>query len=70
MRKNFFHGHTGFLDAHSDYYMATIYIHYVFFPSFQFKIHENFISASFYALYIYICVCVCVCVCVCASFFG
>ncbi len=58
VRESFFHSQIGFLDAHDDYYKATVYIHYVFFPSLQFNIHENFISASSCALYIYICACI------------
>jgi hypothetical protein len=37
VRENFFHSQTRFLNAHSDYYTTTVYIHYVFFPSFQFN---------------------------------
>jgi hypothetical protein len=35
--ESFFHSQTGFLDAHGGYYMAIVYIHYLFFPSFQFN---------------------------------
>jgi hypothetical protein len=35
--ESFFHSQTGFLDAHDSYYMAIVYTHYVFFPSFQFN---------------------------------
>ncbi len=32
-----FHGQTGFLNAHDSFYTTIVYIHYVFFPSFQFN---------------------------------
>jgi len=37
VKESFLHSQTRFLDVHDDYYMATIYIHYVFFLSFQFN---------------------------------
>jgi hypothetical protein len=40
--REFFHSHTGFLDAHNNYYMATIYIHYIFFLSLQFSYKKTF----------------------------
>jgi hypothetical protein len=44
--ESFFHSQKGFLDAHDGYYMATIYIHYTFFHSFQF----NFRKIALYCL--------------------
>ncbi len=37
VRESFLHNQTRFLFAHGDYYIATVYIHYVFFPSLQFN---------------------------------
>jgi hypothetical protein len=36
--ESFLHNQTRFLDAHGGYYTATIYIHYIFFPSFLFNL--------------------------------
>jgi len=43
VRESFFHSQIGFLDAHGSYCMATVYIHYVFFPSFQFNFWKTII---------------------------
>jgi len=41
--ESFLHNQTGFLDAYGGYCTATIYIHYIFFSSFQFNsIKTNF----------------------------
>jgi hypothetical protein len=55
-QESFFHNKLGFLDAHSGHCTATVYIHFMFFFLCNSIIHENFISASFCALYIYMCV--------------
>jgi hypothetical protein len=36
--ESFFNSQTKFLDVHGGYYTATIYIHYIFFPSFRFNL--------------------------------
>jgi len=35
--ESFLHNHIKFLDVHDGYYTTTIYVHYIFFLSFQFK---------------------------------
>ncbi len=46
VRESFLYSQIGFLDAHDGYYMATVYIHYVFFRSFQFNSRKT----TFYCL--------------------
>jgi hypothetical protein len=35
--ENFLHCQTRFLNAHDNYYTTIVYIHYIFFPSYQFN---------------------------------
>ncbi len=37
MRESFLHSEIRFLNVHCGYYTATVYIHHIFFPSFQFN---------------------------------
>ncbi len=46
VRESFLHSQNGFIDVHNGYYTATAYIHYIFFPSFQFNLILDFFFLS------------------------